>query len=256
MGVDSGLPDFRGATGFWNAYPPYARMGLRFEQLANPVWFERDPALAWGFYGHRRNLYRATVPHEGFAILRRWAARARRGAFVFTSNVDGQFQRAGCADERIVEVHGAIDWMQCTRGCGVGIFAAGGDRVAVDEETLRAGEPFPSCPSCGNLARPNVLMFGDGDWDESRFEGQRGHMERWFAGLGDANVTVVECGAGTAVPTVRAFSERVARLARGTLVRINVREPDVPRGGVGMAAGALEALRAIDDADEFGKSKS
>ena len=35
MGVDSGLPDFRGTEGFWRAYPPFARLGLRFEQLAN-----------------------------------------------------------------------------------------------------------------------------------------------------------------------------------------------------------------------------
>ena len=29
MGVDSGLPDFRGAQGFWRAYPPYARLDQR-----------------------------------------------------------------------------------------------------------------------------------------------------------------------------------------------------------------------------------
>ena len=43
MGVDSGLPDFRGTEGFWRAYPPFARLGLRFEELANPQWFDRDP---------------------------------------------------------------------------------------------------------------------------------------------------------------------------------------------------------------------
>ncbi|MCK5220819.1 MAG: NAD-dependent protein deacetylase, partial [Candidatus Aminicenantes bacterium] len=26
MGVDSGLPDFRGNEGFWNAYPPYKKL--------------------------------------------------------------------------------------------------------------------------------------------------------------------------------------------------------------------------------------
>lgn len=50
MGVDSGLPDFRGDHGFWKAYPPYARLGLRFTELANPRWFQRDPEFAWGFY--------------------------------------------------------------------------------------------------------------------------------------------------------------------------------------------------------------
>jgi NAD-dependent SIR2 family protein deacetylase len=53
MGVDSGLPDFRGTEGFWRAYPPYARLGLNFAAMANPRWIATDPAFAWGFYGHR-----------------------------------------------------------------------------------------------------------------------------------------------------------------------------------------------------------
>src|SRR5579862_6369550 len=95
MGVDSGLPDFRGTQGFWRAYPVYEKLGLDFASMANPRWFERDPAFAWGFYGHRLELYRRTEPHAGFAILRGWAEKKEHGAFVFTSNVDGHFQRAG-----------------------------------------------------------------------------------------------------------------------------------------------------------------
>jgi NAD-dependent SIR2 family protein deacetylase len=102
MGVDSGLPDFRGDHGFWRAYPPYQKLGLRFTALANPRWFDKDPALAWGFYGHRLNLYRNTQPHAGFGILRSWARRMKHGAFIFTSNVDGQFQRAGFDPDRIL----------------------------------------------------------------------------------------------------------------------------------------------------------
>ncbi|HEY2342264.1 MAG TPA: Sir2 family NAD-dependent protein deacetylase, partial [Chthoniobacteraceae bacterium] len=95
MGVDSGLPDFRGPEGFWRAYPPFRERGLDFAAAANPRWFERDPAFAWGFYGHRLNLYRGTAPHDGFQILRRWSERMSHGAFIFTSNVDGHFLRAG-----------------------------------------------------------------------------------------------------------------------------------------------------------------
>lgn len=39
MGVDSGLPDFRGTEGFWRSYPALAKLGLSFEEMANPVWF-------------------------------------------------------------------------------------------------------------------------------------------------------------------------------------------------------------------------
>ena len=64
MGVDSGLPDFRGPQGFWRAYPVFR--GRRFEEISNPVWFRTDPEQAWGFFGHRLNLYRTTPPHAGF----------------------------------------------------------------------------------------------------------------------------------------------------------------------------------------------
>lgn len=46
MGVDSGLPDFRGKEGFWKEYPPMAKLGLSFPQMSNPEWFDRDPTLA------------------------------------------------------------------------------------------------------------------------------------------------------------------------------------------------------------------
>src|SRR4051794_6567144 len=91
--VRSGLPDFRGNEGFWKAYPPYKHLGLSFVEMANPRWFATDPAMAWGFYGHRMNLYRATTPHEGFGILLRWAERLEHNVAVYTSNVDGAFQK-------------------------------------------------------------------------------------------------------------------------------------------------------------------
>lgn len=72
MGVDSGLPDFRGTDGFWRAYPSLKKVGIKFEDMANPRWFMDDPFLAWGFYGHRFNLYKKTQPHAGFALIHNW----------------------------------------------------------------------------------------------------------------------------------------------------------------------------------------
>jgi NAD-dependent SIR2 family protein deacetylase len=246
MGVDSGLPDFRGTQGFWRAYPPFARLGLDFAAVANPVWFRKEPALGWGFYGHRLNLYRATVPHAGFQILQSWARPLRHGAFVYTSNVDGHFQRSGFDAARVLEVHGAIDWMQCMGPCGNDPFLAGEAGVAVDETTMRAADPLPACPVCGALARPNILMFNDWDWDASRAEAQQARFESWLEMVQSCRLAIVECGAGTEIPTVRRSCEALARLAAATLIRINPREPEVPAGHISLAVGALEGLRAID----------
>jgi NAD-dependent SIR2 family protein deacetylase len=52
MGVDSGLPDFRGDDGFWRAYPALGARGLDFTSIASTRSFETAPRIAWGFYGH------------------------------------------------------------------------------------------------------------------------------------------------------------------------------------------------------------
>ena len=56
IGVDSGLPDFRGNEGFWRAYPMLKNIG-GLESVASSKLFINKPNLAWGFYGHRFNLY-------------------------------------------------------------------------------------------------------------------------------------------------------------------------------------------------------
>jgi NAD-dependent SIR2 family protein deacetylase len=251
MGVDSGLPDFRGPQGFWRAYPPYEKLGLNFADLANPRWFRDDPALAWGFYGHRFALYRATTPHPGFAVLKKWADRMPRGAFVYTSNVDGHFQRAGFDERHVVECHGSLNWLQCTTGCGGELWpveASVTTIIDLDVESMRAREPYPVCPACGALARPNILMFGDMRWDPSRTGAQEKLLEEWIWEREDARLVVVECGAGTAIPSVRRLAEDTAEGHDTILIRINVREPHAPAGHIELPMGAREALEAIDSA--------
>ena len=248
MGVDSGLPDFRGNEGFWRAYPPYRALGLSFTDLACPETFESDPALAWGFYGHRLGLYPGTRPHAGFEILKRWGGSKPGGYFVFTSNVDGQFQRAGFDPDRIAEVHGSIHHLQCLEPCSPEIWSAAGVEVRVDA-TMRAVKPLPHCRHCGGLARPNILMFGDGGWLVERSSGQNARYDAWLDGVtrGGGRLVVVEIGAGTAIPTVRMESERVVVRRGATLVRINPQDARAPALQVSLAMGAVEGLRAIDE---------
>ncbi len=243
MGVDSGLPDFRGTEGLWHHYPALAHARLDFTAIANPVAFSCDPELAWGFYGHRLQLYRETIPHAGFAVLARWAERMPQGAFVFTSNVDGQFQRAGFADERVAECHGSIHHMQCTRPCSRDIWPAAAFEPQVDAKACRLVNALPRCPNCGEIARPNVLMFGDGEWLPARTDEQETRLARWLQGV--SRLVVVELGAGRAVPTVRRFSERFGP----RVIRINLREPQIPASiGIGFAQRATDVLVQLDEA--------
>jgi len=241
MGVDSGLPNFRGPEGFWKAYPPFR--GKQFHELSTPHWFRTDPALAWGFFGHRLNLYRAAVPHAGFAVLRRWIGRTPLGAFVFTSNVDGQFQKAGFAAEQIFECHGSIHFLQCSRNCGQDLWPSDDVSVDVDGATIRARSAPPRCPSCASIARPNILMFGDWEWDSARSNEQQQRYQEWLSRARGKRVVAIELGAGLAIPTVRYECERRA----GVLIRINPREAETGPKGVSLPLGACDALTRIDE---------
>lgn len=79
IGVDSGLPDYRGPSGFWKgagqsnptgrpnikvAYPQLCSAGLSLEEMSHPDWFINDPKAAWGFYSHRASLYLNANPHS------------------------------------------------------------------------------------------------------------------------------------------------------------------------------------------------
>lgn len=246
MGVDSGLPDFRGDEGFWNAYPPYRRLGLSFVDAANPAHFERDPAFGWGFYGHRTNLYRQTVPHAGFALLLDWAGRFDLDAFVVTSNVDGQFQKAGFREDQILEVHGSIHHLQCLTPCSRAIWDSR-EEIPVDADTMRAGR-IPRCPRCGGTARPNILMFGDCSWLPDRTRGQEMRFDLFADQHRAERLVIIEMGAGTAIPTIRCTSERLGGRTGATVVRINPREPQVPRPHLSLPCGALAGLAGIEAA--------
>lgn len=251
MGVDSGLPDFRGNEGFWKAYPALAKAHLNFMEVASPHTFHQDPTLAWGFYAHRLKLYRETLPHAGFAILRKWAERMHLGTGIFTSNVDGQFQKAGFSADQMHECHGSIHHLQCMEECKSGVWSADGFTPDVDVETCRLLNEPPRCPHCGDLARPNVLMFGDWNWVPDRTDSQRRSESQWLTSIADSRprIVVVEMGAGTAIPSVRHFSHHVSQKYGARIIRINPREPQVPNSlDVGIFAGSLEALLSIDGA--------
>jgi len=281
MGVDSGLPDFRGpqaspsplalaleaaklnshartSQGFWKAYPQAQALGLSFSDMSNPRSFVKDPRFGWGFFGHRYQLYRDAVPHEGYHVLRRWGGAARLGSFTFTSNVDGAFLAAGFDEEKLVECHGSIHYLQAfdARLCGdIWPSAPQLDKLVVDKATFLADEatlPYHTVPSSDTpiLCRPNILMFGDGGWISDRTDAQEARFERYVQSLPrDSRVVVIEIGAGLAVPTVRHTSESLLDMfSNAQLLRINPAEPQGPERTISIPEGGLAALTALDAA--------
>jgi NAD-dependent SIR2 family protein deacetylase len=248
MGAEAGRAEFQNDEDFWRAYPPFAKQRLPFAELSTPQWFERNPALAWGFYGWRIEQGRRTPPHAGFAILRRWMAEKPQGGFVFTSCLDGCFQRGGFAEERVVECHGSLEHLQCVKPCCAATWPAPADlQLTIDPETLRAGGDLPRCVRCGGLARPNVLMAGDGAWSSGRTLAQQVRFRAWLGSLARGKFGLIEVGASAAGATVRQTAEQLAAAGRVSLIRLGSDGAADPPNAISLAGetpAVLEALAA------------
>ena len=150
MGVDCGLPDFRGKDGFWRAYPALGKLGISFEEMAQPhvvrrpagdgVGVLRPPAAAVS-----RDEAARRVTHAAATGARAMPA----GYFVVTSNVDGHFEAAGFrgrADSRAARQHPSVPVHGALQRCDLaGRCAGSADRSRDDQ----ARGTLPRCPSAG-----------------------------------------------------------------------------------------------------------
>ena len=155
--------------------------------------------------------------------------------------LDGQFQRAGLSKDRIVEIHGSIHHLQCTTPCSPEIWSARDLNIDIDPVDFRWRGPLPTCPQCGAVVRPNILMFGDGQFLEARTETQFRGYSRWLQSAELRRCVVIEIGAGTAVPTIRFHSERMQQMG-STLIRINPRQAHGPPGTKSMETTGVDGI--------------
>jgi NAD-dependent SIR2 family protein deacetylase len=174
-----------------------------------------------------------------YRILQEIADKMPNGAFVATSNVDGQFQKAGFSEQRIYELHGSIHRLQCMdKFCETR--SAQPFMPEVDEENCRLSSELTRCFACGGIVRPNILMFADWGWNDHVAEVQQMKLRGRLGGV--KKLVVIEIGAGKNIPTIRNLSER----QEGKVIRINPKDywPH-PGKGVSLQIGGLEALMAV-----------
>ena len=240
MGVDSGLPDFRGPEGFWKAYPPLAA-GHFWERSTPPGSgpIPPSPGASTGT-GSTSTAPPPRTRGSPFSALGRTPARdplrryRQRGRAVPEGGVRGGRRGTTRLDPSPAVPPG---------GAGGGSGEAERSTVDVHEATMRARSALPRCPMAG-LARPNILMFGDGGWIGRRTDDQEANLETFYQGHAGEPMTVLEIGAGTAVPTIRLFAERLGDTHGATVIRVDPREPRI------VAAAGVDCRRGAGGAGE------
>jgi len=204
VSAESGIPTFRSNGGFWHQH--------RFEDLATPQGFARDPKFVWTWYEERRRAIAIARPNAGHYALAEMEKRVASFTLI-TQNVDGLHDLAG--SRNVIKLHGDIWNVRCLK-CG---------QEKVDRSEL-ADLP-PHC-ACGGMLRPGVVWFGE--------QLPPGSIERAEAAVRAADLLIV---AGTSaqvypaagvIPMARAaveinpeeteFSTEVAYSLRGTSAEI------------------------------------
>ena len=139
VSAESGVPTFRGGgnTATWK--------GLPFDVISSGAMLERNLAAVWEWFDYRRDWLRAIQPNAAHHAIASWQDRFVDLTLV-TQNIDGLHQRAG--SRNVVELHGNIWRARCTV-C----------RLA--HEIPAEGARPEACDECGNLLRPDVVLFGE-----------------------------------------------------------------------------------------------
>jgi len=142
VSTESGIPDFRSATGIWAQFDPSEYASLRA--------FRADPEKVWRFYKPRIAMLTGAAPNAAHLAL---AALERAGLVeaVITQNIDLLHERAGTRN--LVEVHGSIRTASCP-SCGASYPS---DEVLTQFER----DDAPRCADCGAILKPDVVFFGE-----------------------------------------------------------------------------------------------
>ena len=141
MSTESGIPDFRSATGIYNQ-----KLHKTFspEEMASYSFFLRHPEEFFDFY-RTRFIYLDAKPNAGHLALAELERRGNLSAVV-TQNIDGLHQVAG--SKTVYELHGSIRRSYCVN-CG----------AKYDINFVMENVPIPHCEKCGGIVKPDVVLY-------------------------------------------------------------------------------------------------
>jgi NAD-dependent deacetylase len=146
VSTESGIPDFRSPGGVWSRYDPEDFTFKRF--LAS----EEVRSHYWQMSTELYQMLKTAKPNAAHMVI---ATLERMGRLdcVITQNIDGLHQSAGCAHERVIELHGTALSVKCL-GCGRTY-----ERDEV-QDRIKTGDRAPTCDDCQGPLKPATISFG------------------------------------------------------------------------------------------------
>lgn len=146
ISTESGIPDFRGPGGIWEKFDPD---DFTYRKFISDLGARKKH---WQML-LERGLTSEAIPNAAHYAI---AELDRLGWLdcVITQNIDNLQQKAGVPDERVLELHGNMQWAICLR-------CSRRYPLAKISARLAAGEEVPDCETCHGLLKPDAVFFGE-----------------------------------------------------------------------------------------------
>jgi NAD-dependent deacetylase len=144
--TESGVPDFRSPGGVWDKFDPselnYPNF-LRSEDIREKYW--RMHKMMW-------ETIREAKPNVGHYAVTDLHKMGKLD-IIITQNTDGLHQAAGVPADKVLEIHGTMQWVDCL-DCH--------ERYprSYAHDKMLAGEKVPRCEKCKGLLKPATIAFG------------------------------------------------------------------------------------------------
>ena len=144
--TESGIPDFRSPGGIWDRFNPDDFTYQRF--VSHPEARRKQ----WQMLREGGLTMEANPNPAHYAVAELY--KLRKLDCVITQNIDGLHQKAGVPSDRVLELHGNMQWAICL-GCGRRY------PLAQIKARLDAGEEALDCEICRGMLKPDVVLFGE-----------------------------------------------------------------------------------------------
>jgi len=146
ISTESGIPDFRSPGGVWSRYDPEDFTIQKF--LSGPA--ARQTIWKMSIEGGLLAEAKPNLAHYAIAEL----YRLGKLDCVITQNIDNLHQKAGVPGDRVLELHGNMQWVVCL-SCH--------RRFPMPEalQRINEGVEVPDCPDCHGILKPDAVFFGE-----------------------------------------------------------------------------------------------
>ncbi len=145
ISADSGLPTYRGIGGLYENQ--FTEDGIEIEEALSIDIFSRNPQLSWKYLSQLGKSIvgkKFNFAHEFLAQLE----QQKKRFLILTQNVDGFHLDAG--NKNVIEIHGNLHYLICLY-CN--------NRIEI--KNYYNLEIPPRCNQCGNIMKPDVVLFGE-----------------------------------------------------------------------------------------------